>query len=190
MKKLAIVGASAALAALPLMGVFAADGDVTGVTDNITVTVSPTCTLGTAAKEKQVSTSLTNGGHKDDLEGSTFTIACNDAGGWNLKAAGDTDGDSKNVLKGSSSGTNISTGTTIDGSASAWAFKATGSGVLEDYSTNFAAIPASATKIAGGSSPVHDNSVTITYGVSVGMDQPADTYEGKVVYTLGQGAGK
>ena len=44
MKKLAIIASSAALAALPVVGVFAAD--TTTVSDTVKITIDETCTLG------------------------------------------------------------------------------------------------------------------------------------------------
>ena len=132
---------------------------------------------------------MTNGSKEESLEGSSFSISCNDAGGWKLEAVGASEGDSKTAMKGEKEGNSIPTGTTIDGTTSAWAFKATGTGVETTYSEAFAAVPDVATKIAGGASPVSKNSVSITYGVSVSDKQAADTYTGKVTYTLSHPAG-
>ena len=182
MKKLAIVGASALLAALPVVGVFAAD--TTTVTDSVTITIDETCTLGTDLSGATVNKTMTNGSKEESLEGSKFSISCNDAGGWKLEAVGASEGTSKTAMKGAKGTNSIPTGTSIDGSTSAWAFKAAGTGVETTYSESFASIPDTATKIAGGESPVSENSVDITYGVSVSNEQAADTYTGKVTYTL------
>ena len=91
MKKLAIIASSAALAAMPVVGVFAAD--TTTSTDTITVTVNPTCTFATGGDlDKSVSATLSAGEASGDLEGSTFKVNCNDAKGWELKAVGAGEG--------------------------------------------------------------------------------------------------
>ena len=191
MKKLAILGASAVLAALPVVGVFAAS-DVTSVEDTINVTVDASCTLGIAGTHTSSPAEggkIANGAYDDNITGPAFKVSCNDHAGWKLTAVGSGAGDAVTDMKGSQEGTKIETGTSIDGSASNWALKASGTGVEATYE-NFAVIPGTATKIAGGSSPVSGETISVTYGVSVGAKQDAGTYTGKVTYTLAQGQGE
>ena len=179
MKKLAILGASVALAAVPVVGVFAAD--TTTVTDEVQVTISDSCTLGITEGAKPTKT-LANGTADKTLAGAQFSITCNNGKGWTLKAQGDGTGDDKTTMVDAANHT-IPTGTSLDGSASNWAFKAAGTGVLGGY-TDFAQVPTEATAIAESATPTSAQSVNITYGVSVDATQAAGTYTGKVTYTL------
>ena len=89
MKKIAIVGASLALAAMPLAGVFAT-ADST-VTDVLTVTVQKSCTL-THSGEAATGASYNNGTYSrtmaanelKDLGTSSFTVNCNDTAGYTV----------------------------------------------------------------------------------------------------------
>lgn len=56
MKKLAIASASMALAAMPMVGVFAVDGPVS-VTDNVTVVINESCTFQATANSQAVNPS-------------------------------------------------------------------------------------------------------------------------------------
>ena len=188
MKKLAIIGASAALAALPVVGVFAADTD--NATDTITVTVSDTCKFAaTSTKGNTATFSLEAGQKGEEQAGSTFKVNCNDAKGWELKAkAGNTDATLTEADAGSAKP--IATGTTLSGIKSAWAMKVTaGEGATVQDSFDAAglhAVPgsnaeATVVKSSAASSEVE---VKTFYNVYVSGDQPADTYTGSVVYTL------
>lgn len=183
-----ILGAGAAslvLAAMPLVATFAAD--TTEVTDTIKVTIASTCTLGIESgvtKEE----SLTSGGVTGDIEGASFSITCNDAGGWKLTAQGDGTGTTKTDMVGTTETNTIPTGASVAGGTSAWAFKVTADDSIEDGFDSLHEIPSTATKIAGGSSPVSAKSVKISYKVSASATQAADTYTGKVKYVLAKGA--
>lgn len=102
MKKLAILGASAALAAMPVVGVFA-DGDpidVTskGVKDVITLGISESCTMtvpaGTAETDSTEHIYGTNvsleaiapGNDATEKPGTVMSIKCNSDNGWALSA--------------------------------------------------------------------------------------------------------
>ena len=198
MKKAIIAaGASAVLAAMPIVGVFAADGTLSQ-TDIVKVTVDSACSLATSGSEvtPEASTykaTIANGGHNDDIAGSTFTITCNDTGGWQLNAIGA--GTATNDVTKMDASTNvdsddIATGTTIDGSVSNWAFKIAKGGsdasnitVTTGYD-NFSAVPSASTKIAQGTSTSGNSTITATYGVGISATQSAGTYTGKVTYTL------
>ena len=86
MKKLAILGASAALAALPAVGVFAASGTV--VTDTVQVTINSACTITSTNASNTYSATMTNGQLKSDFGSTAMTVDCNDAGGWHITAVG------------------------------------------------------------------------------------------------------
>lgn len=129
MKKLAIAGASVALAAMPVVGVFA---DTTSHTDTINLTLSQVCTLGTVttgtANADDATThnpteasgdytgvwtgdtlaaTVSAGNTYTALGTTTFTIRCNDDSGYQLKAAsGTNDGDATTPKATLVSGTN------------------------------------------------------------------------------------
>lgn len=179
---LGVSAASAVLAAMPLLGVFADDNQK--VTDTVTVTVQPSCTLGEEVNGANPTEVIANGAKNENMKGSTFSITCNN-GGWELKAVGGDGSNADTTMKDSSSHTISSTNGTLDGKTSNWAFKATGTNVESDYQT-WHAIPGEATKIAGNETNAGAESVEITYGVSIAPDQNEGTYVGKVTYTLTQ----
>ena len=106
MKKIAIVGASAVLAALPVVGVFA---DTTTHTDVLELNISQVCTLGTLTNgvansddatshangtgswsNDTLSASVSVGQAYANLGTTTFTVRCNDATGYDLTAIAGT----------------------------------------------------------------------------------------------------
>ncbi len=181
MKKLAILGASAALAALPAVGVFAATGTV--VTDTVQVTIDSACTIESTNASNTYSATMTNGQLKSDFGSTTMTINCNDAAGWHVTAIGDgADATDKTAMNATGSGTDIATGTATSGATSNWAMKVTGTGATGF--TNFAAVPSSATDVASGTGAVSGGTLSTTYQVWISATQQADTYTGQVTYTL------
>ena len=198
MKKSIIAAGAASLAvtAMPVVGVFAADGDLTQ-TDTVVVTIDSACSLATSGSELDPASTYTstiaNGEYDTNITGSTFTITCNDTGGWDLNAigAGTATGDiTKMDASTGVDADDISTGTTLDGSVSNWAFKIAKGGtdqgnitITTGY-TNFSAVPSSSTKIATGTSTAGNSTITATYGVGVSSTQSAGDYTGKVQYTL------
>jgi hypothetical protein len=133
-------------------------------------------------------------GTGEDETGGSLYVTCNDASGWNVTAQGysnDTAGTTTMVPE--DSGTAIPTGTTLDGTVSAWAFKIaddnTSATIVSTYS-NWAQIPAAATKVASKSGTAVNNGHIFTgYKVSVSPTQQADTYTGKVKYVVSAGTG-
>ena len=181
MRKIIIMGASAALAALPVVGVFAATG--TSVTDTVEVTINSSCLITSTNAANTYSATMTNGQLKSDFGSTEMTIACNDAGGWHVTAVGSGAATDKTQMKASGSGTNIATGTaTGDNSPSSWAMKVTGTGAAGF--TTFAAVPGSATDVASGNGAVSGAELVTTYQVWISASQQADTYTGQVTYTL------
>jgi hypothetical protein len=190
MKKLAIAGASVALAAMPILGAFA------DVTDTVILTIPDACSVG------QTSSSQTGGGvtlkeesavnehlytwDADGTAGGTLKVSCNDAGGWQVKAVGASTGSPVTSMAASGSGTPIVTSTATSGATSNWAFKVAGTTGVTVVSTyqNYAAVPATATKVAGGSGAVSEGTIYTGYQVWVSATQQADTYTGKVTYTV------
>ena len=201
MKKSLIAGsgvAALAMAALPFAGVFAEDGTMTQ-TDTVVVTVDSACSLATSGSTldpaSTYAATIANGAYNTAIAGSTFTITCNDVQGWKLNAIGAGTSES-GVAYMDGTGTGITTsddfntGTTLDGTVSAWAFKlAAGTGdhagasIVSGY-TDFSVVPTAATKVASGTTSAGTQTVTATYGVGISPTQNAGTYTGKVAYTL------
>lgn len=190
MKKLLAGAGAVALAAMPMVGAFA------DVTDTVTITIQDACSVG------QTSSSQTGGGvtlsepdakngqtytwDADGTSGGTLKVSCNDAGGWQVKAQGAGTGSPVTSMVPSASGTAIVTGTATSGAASNWAFKVAGTTGVTVVSTyqNYAAVPATATKVASGAGAASEASVYTGYQVYVSATQQADTYTGKVTYTV------
>lgn len=86
MKKLAIAGASLALAAVPVVGVFADPQ----ATDTIEVTVNSSCTFTAGAGTATYSASGANGASVNPSSGGSnehpFTVFCNDNDGYTVSA--------------------------------------------------------------------------------------------------------
>ena len=181
MRKIAIAGASVALAALPALGVFAATGQT--VTDTVEVTIGSACLITTSPTANTYSDSMTNGQLKSDFGSTEMTINCNDAGGWHVTAIGSgADSTDKTAMNATGTGTDIATGTAQSGDTSNWAMKVTGTGATGF--TTFAAVPAGATDVARGNGAVSGGTLTTTYQVFISATQQADTYTGQVTYTL------
>ena len=193
MKKALIAGAaSTVLAAMPIVGAFAADGTLSR-TDTVKVTVDSACSLATSNTSGDYTATIENGASNTNIAGSTFTVTCNNTGGWQLNAigAGTVTGDvTKMDASTDKDADDIATGTTLDGSVSNWAFKIAKGGddaanvtITAGYD-NFSAVPSASTKIAQGTSTAGKSTITATYGVGISATQSAGTYTGKVTYTL------
>ncbi len=191
MKKLAIAGASVALAAMPILGAFA------DVTDTVILTIPDACSVG------QTSSSQTGGGvtltetnavnehlyswDADGTAGGVLKVSCNDAAGWQVKAVGASTGTPvTSMVPSAANATPIVTGTATSGATSNWAFKVAGTTGVTVVSTyqDYAAVPATATKVAGGSGAVSEGTIYTGYQVWVSATQQAATYTGKVTYTV------
>ena len=185
---------SLALAAMPIVGVFA------DVTDTVQVTIQGSCSVGQTTSSTGTGKTMTESDAKngqtytweaDGNNGGTIKVSCNDASGWNIKAAGSTTGTNKTVMAPSNNAnTPIATGTTFSGASSAWAFRVASSttGVsIETTYANFAEVPATATKVASGSSTISEGSINTGYKVYISPTQQADTYTGMVTYTVAAG---
>ncbi|MBR3323915.1 hypothetical protein IKG24_00020 [Candidatus Saccharibacteria bacterium] len=186
MKKslIAAGAASVALAAMPIVGAFAADFG--SVSDTVNVTISDGCTVTNSTTNRTVSVpSMTAGSAAQTADGAAISIVCN-ATGWTVSAAGATEGTNKNSLY---SGTyEIPTGNTFSGSNSAWGLKVTASGATVATGYNdYTNVPGAAgATVATGSAT--SGSVTPSYKVFAAANQEAGAYSGKVVYTISLGA--
>ncbi|MBQ3441236.1 hypothetical protein IJG27_02920 [Candidatus Saccharibacteria bacterium] len=214
MKKsiIAAGAASVALAAMPIVGAFAN----TSVNDNITATLTPGCTV-TDSLDKQVNITLAPGNITTTPQATSVSVTCNSTS-WTITAVGAsntyeesslhaTSLIARNGTEGSYTYAEIPTGTST--SASSWAFKvadlydpstgatlASGATVAADASPstgdpydykNFSAIPENATTIVIGTAPVTMQLKT-QYQVYTASNQAGGTYQGKVTYTVVDGA--
>lgn len=198
-KSLIAASASAvALAAMPVMGAFA------DVTDTVKLTVDPACSIGastsTTGPGKTISEDDAVNSHLYQYEangtaGGTIKVSCNNASGWHIKAVGaSTEGANATKMVQSNSGTPIATGTATSGDVSNWAFKVavhngtTGVTIADGFSA-YHAVPDQATKVASGSATISEGQIDTGYQVWVSATQEADTYTGKVTYTVHTGTG-
>ena len=195
MKKLAILGASAALAAMPVVGVFAAAGDVTGSTDTLQITVEPTCSFTNANSGEIVTTqtysdTVANGAKAAFKVGGNsktnhvFNVVCNYNDGWRVTAAG---GDLAGATQGNAHVIQmVAAAVPTAGSGTKegqWSAALSGTGVSGSYiavPTQEAPTPTIATQTAATDS----TTFTVTYDAYVGTETAADTYSHTVVYAL------
>ena len=185
--------ASLALAAMPVLGAFA------DVTDTVQLTIKGACSVGgssgsSSSVGKTITESNAVNNHlytyaADGTAGGTLKVSCNSANGWQVKAQGSSSGTPVTSMAASGTGTPIVTGTATSGATSNWAFKVAGSNpvtVVAAYS-DFAAVPADATKVASGTGAISEGTIYTGYQVWVSATQQADTYIGRVTYTAAEG---
>ncbi len=187
MKKIAIASASLALAAMPVVGVFAASEG--SFTDTITVDVAGGCTIGQttsghAPADRTFSASIVNGTDEvlNGVEGGSaapaLNVQCNTATetNFNITAVASNSGSLK-------SGDNtIPSGNTFSGDTSAFAYSI-------DSGSTWNPVPTTSTVVKTGSAtsstPV---SFSPTYRVYVALGQAGGAYSGTVQYTLAIGS--
>ena len=162
------------------------------------VTVPDTCYMSSSSTTH---TGTASGGtYTENFGGeSTVTVTCNDRNGYSVYAIGCSGSDTTNCsdtnktkLIGASTNLTIPTGLSTDGSTSNWAMKLTpGTGtfaptILNGYN-NYSLVPATATKVATLTSDINvsnSSQFKTSYAVAIASSQAADTYVGKVKYTV------
>ncbi len=167
--------------------------------DNVTVSVPVSCTMnGTGMTSHNAN--IPNGTYQADIGTTTLKTFCNDNQGFAIYAIGYTNEEYGNTtLIGATGGQTIVTGTaTTTGSpdVSNWAVKlatdstATYPITLDNSFGAYSSVPSTYTKVAHrdsgtdlGSSAT-GASLTTTYAAYISKTQQADTYNGKVKYTL------
>lgn len=181
MKKLAIAGASVALAAMPILSTFA----LPTVTDHLTVTVGEQCVFGTTTPAKDQDGNVENNYFAEVAPGETGTFTagtdashlgsntsiqlnCNAPEGFVL-----TPDFSSLVWDGGDSTQDITYGGAATPAAGTWTAYYNG--------TNFA----DETPLDGD--PTMTQTYTFTYKVTAGADQAAGDYEGTAEYVLTAG---
>ena len=193
-KTLDIVVGTATFSSLFLLlnatGVYADSSVVDEVTITVPVSCSITGTVGTAH------TAMVDvGTYEDEIGETTFNVLCNDANGFAVYAIGYSDDTYGNTTMKPSTlpaSNGIVTGTATSGGTSNWAMKLTA--VSGDYTPTLAtgfnayhAIPEEYTRVASLASntdAVSGSSFKSTYAVYISQAQAADTYTGKVKYTV------
>ena len=166
------------------------------VVSDVTIAVPISCTLSGTGNNSHTDT-IPNGTTSSDIGTTTLKITCNDQEGFSIYAIGYT-GEvyGTTTLVGNSTGQAIATGTATSGANSNWAMKlGTNSGAtypvtLQNGYGSYSNVPTTYTKVAErqsatdiGTSAI-GSEVTTTYQVYISGSQLADTYLGKVKYTL------
>ena len=191
MKKsiIATGAASLVLAAMPVLGAFA-----NSITDTVTITIDGACSVGSTDSSTGNGTTITDTLENGDTEtyeagtsGGTIKVSCNDSSGWHITAVGSGDGSPVTSMKPSATSTAIPTSANAT-DASYWQFQVTGTNTVAAFNA-FTAIPGSATKVAGNNAAVSEGTINTGYKVHVSTTQAADTYTGKVTYTVNTGVG-
>ena len=171
------------------------------VVDQITINVPVSCTL--SGTNLTHNASMTGGQYKTDIGSANIKAVCNDTNGLAVYAIGysnDTFGNDKMISSTVDHTYDIPTGRHSSGDTnSSWSMKLTPvsgtyaptirSDANYDF-TDFEIIPSTYTKVAyrtsatdSGTSAIGAN-FTTTYGIYVSTTQPADSYTGKVKFTL------
>ena len=184
----------------------AEDNDTTVSTASVTIAAS--CSM-TATVESEHNATLANGIYSgsttDYAEGigkTKIATFCNDNSGYAIYAIGFTgdkyDGEDHTKLIGATNGQKISTNTTTSGDTSSWAMKLIketddtksynpAALTIENDYDDYNVIPDTYTKVANYTSTTDQtlgSVLSTTYAAYISPTQVADTYTGKVKYTL------
>ena len=185
-----------------ITGVFLSSVNVSAdenTTDNVSVNVPVSCTMNGTGMTSHTA-SIPNGTYQSDIGTTTLQSFCNDSQGFAIYAIGYTNEEYGNTnLIGATQNQTIVTGTattTGNPDVSNWAVKlATSSGAtypltLDNSFGSYHNVPTEYTKVAHrdsgtdlGSSAT-GSTLTTTYAAYISKTQAADTYNGKVKYTL------
>ncbi len=164
--------------------------------DYVDISVPVSCNLNSSVDVAH--TAIVNAGTSESDIGTTnFTIFCNDASGFALYAIGYTnEDDGDNTLVGQTTSNIINTGQATSGNTSAWAMKmikvTDGSYqpnnlTITNNFNNYKEVPDTYTKVAEYTTSTDatlGSKLQSTYRAFMSTFQDADTYNGKVKYTL------
>ena len=184
----------------------AEDNDTTVSTASVTVAAS--CSMA-ATLDTPHNATLANGiysasttDYADGIGKTTIATFCNDNSGYAIYAIGYTgdeyDGEDHTKLIGATNGQKIATNTTTSGDTSSWVMKLTKvtdtaqsynpeALTIESNYDNYNVIPDTYTKVASYTSTTDQtlgSVLSTTYAAYISPTQVADTYTGKVKYTL------
>ena len=162
--------------------------------DNVSVSVPVSCSI-TRTINTVHSATVDPGTYEDEIGESTFNVFCNDYEGFAVYAigySGDSYGDNTMIPNNINSSYSIASGTATSGNTSNWAMKLTA--VSGDFAPTLAtgfnayhAVPDEYTKVASlaaNTDATNGSSFKSTYVIYITDGQPADTYTGKVKYTV------
>ncbi|MBR2795856.1 hypothetical protein IKE13_02305 [Candidatus Saccharibacteria bacterium] len=194
MKKLVIAGASVALAAMPVLGAFAATSS--SFTDTLTVGVAGGCTLENSNQSSAGDYSVSDRTFTTDIATGTVGYLNADATGVASTTAGtvtvscNTQDSSKtwqvslNVTDLADGANSITGGAQTSGATSGWAIKSNATGTTTANPFGSAYTAAADTTIF--LSATANNTVTFnpSYQVYVGPNQAPGTYTGTAVYEV------
>ena len=182
-------------------------------TSQASVTVASACSMiGNIASGEEHTKTITPGGYEEGIGKTTLKTICNDTNGYSIYAVGYSGGTLDNTTNDTYGNTNmvgITTNLTIptgvwDGTSdtSMWAMKLTkvtnqsgaanitynpdNLSIINSYD-NYHAVPSEYTKVAEYTSSTDStlgSLVETTYAAKVSLSQAADTYVGKVRYTM------
>ena len=181
------------------------------VIDDVAITVPVACTLTGTGMDSHTAT-INPGVYQNNIGTTTLKVLCNDNSGFAIYAAGYTGeevgGTNSNKLVGNATHLAIDTGVAQSGTTSNWAMK-----LATNANATFPITIDAAPNVSGGSDVAFDDSnyhtvpneyvkvayrnagtdvgttavgstLTTTYAAFISSDQPADTYVGKVIYTM------
>ena len=161
------------------------------------VTVGSACTLSAVENTAHTAT-IPSGTNQSDIGRTTFSMVCNDSGGFSIYAIGYGSNELGNTkliasINGSAAPSyDINTGSNASGTPSSWAMKLTpgtnltSSNILNGYGS-YSVIPSSYTKVATlvpSTAVTNTSTLEATYRVNVASTQPAGNYNGKVRYVM------
>ena len=189
----------AVLSGLVLSGSFVSADD--SAVSNIAITVPASCTLSGTGQNSH-NADLNNGTYTADIGTTTLKAYCNDSEGFALYAIGYT-GEEYGVtnLVGANTNATIATGTATtagDPDISNWAMKLgtvtsptpTYPITIDNGFSSYSQVPSTYTKVAHRDSGTdtgtnaEGSTLTTTYAAYISKTQTADTYNGKVKYTM------
>ena len=176
--------------------------DEVKVTKNASVTVPDACTM-TGSEMNSHTAEVANGTYESEIGSTTLKITCNNGSGFAVYAIGFTgdayEGEDHTKLIGVNSNQKIVTGTATSAGnpdTSNWAMKvgtdssATYPLTLDNSFGSYHAVPSTYTRVAYRNSGTDigasatGSELTTTYAAYISRTQSADTYNGKVKYTL------
>ena len=165
-------------------------------TSTTAVTVSTSCQMNSTIDIPHTA-EVPGSTYRDNIGKTTIKTLCNDHSGYAIYAIGYTNLEyGRNDMLGTLTGRTIASGTATEGDVSNWAMKIKAVDgeykptVLSDVNGSFAnyhIIPNAFTKAVSFASNTDDilgSSIETTYAIYVSGPQVADTYTGKVKYTM------
>ncbi len=189
---LGLVGLTILSGAFLMSSVVSADDSAV---DNVNITVPVSCSMeGTGMNTHNAN--IVNGTYQADIGTTTMKAYCNDSEGFAIYANGYTGNTlGNNKLIGSSTASEIITGTNTSGNTSNWAMKLEASTgtyplTLDNGFGSYSSVPSTYTKVAHRDSgtdlgtSAEGATLTSTYAAYINKTQPADSYQGQVIYTL------